>query len=171
MNIVLLGLMGTGKTFLGNQLAARLGYRFVDTDEVIEERQQRSIPEIFGAEGEPYFRRLEQELTCELTGADRQVIATGGGLVTNPVNLDLLKQNGFLITLTAPPEVIFERVKSDTHRPLLKVADPLAKIRELLRERAIFYRQADLIVNTAVENAGQLVERVIGELKQRGFIE
>lgn len=163
--------MGTGKTFLGNQLAARLGYRFVDTDAAIEQRQQRSIPAIFAAAGEPFFRRLEQEVTEELVQSDRQVIATGGGLVTNPVNLALLKQNGFLVTLTAPPEVIYERVKMDINRPLLKVADPLTKISELLRERDVFYRQADLIVNTAVGNAGQLVERVMGELKQRGFME
>ena len=151
-NIVLTGFMGTGKTTVGRLLADKLGYEFVDTDEVIEERHGR-IAEIFRTRGEDAFRRIERELAAELAARDRLVIATGGRLMLDPQNVSSLSRNGRVFCLVATPDEIFDRVTHDTsatERPLLAVPDPRQRIVELLAERSPDYRRFAQLATDAV---------------------
>ena len=145
-NIVLVGFMGSGKSSVGRIAARTLGFQFLDTDQLAVERAGRSIADIFAEEGEPAFRRRESDLARELESARGRVISTGGGLVVNPENLESLRRHALIFCLWASPEVIFERVRHQSHRPLLQTPDPLGKIRELLATRAPFYKQADVLV-------------------------
>lgn len=140
--------MGVGKSTVGHQLAKELDFRFVDTDELIEERTGMKISEIFASAGEPAFRDLEAKLVEEMGEWKDTVIATGGGLVAQPGNLETLKQYAMIFCLWAGPEAIHNRTKHQTHRPILQTEDPEAKIRELLATREPFYKQADVLVNT-----------------------
>lgn len=138
--------MGTGKTTIGHLLAELLGFELIDTDRVIEKRTQRRIQDIFAQDGEPAFRKMENDLVKELETASRTVISTGGGLIVNPENLKSLRRHALIACLWATPETIYERVKTQTHRPLLHAPDPLGTIRELLARRTSFYKEADLLV-------------------------
>lgn len=137
-NLVLTGFMGTGKTAVGRILAGRLGYGFVDTDEVIESRAG-PIPEIFDREGEPGFRDMERSVARELAGRTGLVIATGGRLMLDRRCAALLEPGADVICLTATPATIIERIGDTTRRPLLDVPDPARRVRELLEERAESY--------------------------------
>jgi 3-dehydroquinate synthase len=142
-NIVLTGFMGTGKTTVGRLLAERLGYEFVDTDQVIEERHGK-VAEIFRTRGEDAFRRLERELAAELADRDGLVISTGGRLMLDPQNVANLSRKGRVFCLVATPDEILNRVQGDaasTERPLLAVSDPRQRIVELLAERGPDYRR------------------------------
>jgi shikimate kinase len=141
MNIVLIGLMGTGKTTVGQYLARRMGRPFVDTDDWIVRRAGRSIAEIFAAEGEAGFRAREAAVIAEVAARDGLVIATGGGAVLLPENRAALRQKGLVIWLDAPPEEVYARTihSAGTHRPLLAAPDPLRRLQELARERAPLY--------------------------------
>lgn len=162
-NIILTGFMGVGKTSAGTRLAKDLGYTFVDTDELIEADQKMAITEIFVKRGEPYFRDVEARIIGQVLAGEGQVISTGGGAVIRDENRKAFKEGGLTVCLTARPEVVYNRIKHETHRPLLQVADPLIKIRELLKTREKFYRQADLIIDTS-EKA---VADVINEIKEK----
>ncbi len=162
-NIILTGFMGVGKTSVGTRLAKDLGYSFVDTDVLIEADQRMTITEIFGKFGEPYFRDIETKVIRGIMSCGNQVVSTGGGAVIRDENRDAFKQAGYVVCLTARPEVIFERVKLETHRPLLQTRDPLAKIRELLGQRQRYYNQADFVIDTS----DKTVDAVIGEIKER----
>jgi shikimate kinase len=170
MNIVLTGFMGTGKSTIGNLLAQRLKLKFIDTDAQIETETGSTIAQIFQSKGEGYFRQLESQLAIRLAAEDNQIIATGGGFVLNPHNIKVFKPNGVIVALTASPEAIYERVKEQNQRPLLEVIDPLARITELLIERAPFYLNADLTINTVDKKPTELVEQIITELLRRGFV-
>ncbi len=150
-NIVLTGFMGTGKTTVGRLLAEQLGYEFVDTDQLIEERHGK-IAEIFRLRGEQAFRQIERELAAELAARDRLVISTGGRLMLDPHNVASLSRNGRVFCLVATPDEIFDRVTKDesgVERPLLSVADPRQRIVELLAERSPAYRRfAQLTTDT-----------------------
>lgn len=145
-NIALTGFMGAGKSTVGHILAELLGFEFVDTDRLIEQRQNRRISEIFEQDGEPFFRRLESELCRELESSSRRVIATGGGLAVDPANLESLRRHALVVCLWASPETLHERVRHQGHRPLLQDPDPLGRIRELLAARTPAYRKADILV-------------------------
>jgi shikimate kinase len=160
-NIALIGFMGTGKSSVGQLVAAQLHFSFVDTDELIQSRAGKSIPEIFSQAGEQTFRDLETQLVSELSHAQRTVISTGGGLAANPANLASLKQHALVVCLWASPEAIWERVRDQIHRPLLQSPDPLGKIRELLQAREPFYRQADALVNTEQRSAKEVAQNVL----------
>lgn len=147
-NIILAGFMGTGKTSVGRELARRLSWTFVDADDLIEQRAGRTIDRIFEEQGEAGFRRIEAEVARDLVALERHVIATGGGMVVSPANREALERAGSLVLLTATPETIWRRVRSHSHRPLLAVADPQARIRELLEERRPAYEQIALKVAT-----------------------
>ncbi|HEX9022136.1 MAG TPA: shikimate kinase [Nitrospirota bacterium] len=162
-NIILTGFMGVGKTSVGTRLAKDLGYAFVDTDALIEADQKTTISGIFSSFGEPYFRDVETRIIRQVLEGENQVVSTGGGAVIRDENRAAFKKAGFVVCLTARPEVIYERIKQETHRPLLQTPDPLAKIRELLGSREKFYRQADFVFDTSTKS----VDDVIGEIKEK----
>src|SRR5882672_1989179 len=127
-NLALIGFMGTGKTSVGRVVAEMLGFQFLDTDELIQSRTGRTIADIFSKEGEPVFRDLERQVVQELSTREKTVISTGGGLPTNAENLTALKSFALVVCLWASPEKIWERVRHQSHRPLLHDADPQQKI-------------------------------------------
>ena len=148
-NIILTGFMGTGKTTVGQLLAQKIGYTFVDTDALIEEQIGQAISELFATQGEETFRQLEVELVQQLAKRDGLVIATGGGLILNSDNVDLLSRTGTIFCLTASPENILSRIAQQQHiRPLLQEDNPLKKIKELLKQRNSIYRQFKQIDTT-----------------------
>lgn len=160
-NVILTGFMGTGKSTVGRLLAEELNYRFIDTDQLIEEQVGKTIAQLFQDEGEAVFRKLEAELAQEL--ADRQglVIATGGGMLMNPDNVMALQRTGQIFCLTATPEEILERVsRQPGSRPLLQEPDPLQKITELLQQRAATYRQFTQVA-TSGSSQQQLIEKLL----------
>ena len=160
-NIVLVGFMGSGKTSVGRELAKRLGWSFVDTDELIERMAGKSVPAIFQEDGEPYFRDLESEAIRVAVGCPRAVLATGGGAVLRAENMALLKACGLVVLLDAEPEELYRRVVEEGSRPLLEVPDPLARIRELLEFRRPYYAQADLRVDTTGRTVDEVVEQIL----------
>jgi shikimate kinase len=160
-NIALVGFMGTGKSSVGRMIADQLHFNFVDTDELIEVRAGKSISAIFSEDGEAAFRKMEAVVVAELASRKRTVISTGGGVAAGPGNLDHLREHALVVCLWASPEKIWERVRGQTHRPLLREADPLAKIRELLAVREPFYKQADVLLNTELRSVREVVQQVL----------
>lgn len=160
-NLSLVGFMGTGKSSTGHLLAEMLQYEFVDTDALIEHQAGESILELFARSGEAAFRRLEAEVATVLEGRQRTVISTGGGFILNPANLESLRRHSLVVCLWASPEAIFERVRHQHHRPLLKDPDPLGRIRKLLAEREPFYRKADVLVNTDLRSTREVALQVL----------
>ncbi len=160
-NLALIGFMGTGKSCIGRLAAAHLHLTFLDTDHVIEARAGKSISDIFQQDGEPAFRDWEGRIVEELTRRDKTVIATGGGLPAGEGNLASLKTHALVVCLWASPETVWERVRNHSHRPLLKEADPLVKIRQLLATREPYYRQADVLVNTEQRSVREVAMQVI----------
>jgi len=165
-NLALIGFMGVGKSTMGRHFADFLNYRFVDTDEIIEQRQKTSIAQLFAERGEDYFRRLERDLVMEMKSWDHCVISTGGGLVTYEDNIDHLKQHAFVVCLWASPQTIFNRVKRQSHRPLLQTEDPLGTITNLLAKRKVFYQAADLMINTETRPMRQISQIVVRQFRQ-----
>jgi shikimate kinase len=165
-NVVLTGFMGTGKTTVGRLLAELLGYEFVDTDQLIEQRHG-SIPEIFRESGEGEFRRLERAVANELAERRQLVISTGGRLLLDAVNAARLMATGEVFCLTASVDTILDRVASDdpaVERPLLAGDDARVRITELLAERAGAYarfEQLDTEGRTPAELAAEIADRVV----------
>ena len=145
-SLYLVGMMGSGKTSTGRPLAERLGYGFVDADAVIEQAAGCSIPEIFERDGEAGFRSLESQVLSAISQRHSLVVATGGGVVTQPENWGLL-HSGIVIWLDVVPDQLLQRLNADsTVRPLLQTADPEAALNALLNERRPLYGEADLTV-------------------------
>jgi shikimate kinase len=164
-NLALIGFMGTGKSSVGQMVAASLHFTFLDTDHDIEVRARKSIAEIFAKDGEPAFREWEQRIVQELTQRKRTVISTGGGLPADEANLASLKSHAFVVCLWASPDRILERVRHQTHRPLLNDPNPVAKIRSLLAAREPFYRQADVLLNTEMRSVREVAQQVIHQFQ------
>lgn len=165
MKIILTGFMGTGKSEVGRGLAKRLGLSFIDVDEQIGTSAGMGVPEIFASEGESGFRRRERELIAGLANCAECVIATGGGAVLDPENVrNLRKAGGVLICLQAEPRIILERIGADADRPLLHGPDRLARIQELLHQRAAAYAQADLSVETSELQVEEVIEWIVQRL-------
>jgi shikimate kinase len=164
-NLALIGFMGTGKTTVGRLVAEALHFDFFDTDELIQSHTGKNITEIFAQDGEPAFRKLERQVIRELSVKTKAVISTGGGLPTNPENLALLKSFCLVACLWSAPEKIWERVRNQSHRPLLHDADPQKKIRELLATREPFYKQADVLVNVDLRNVREVVQQMVVQFK------
>jgi shikimate kinase len=164
-NLALIGFMGAGKSSVGRLVAEQLGFEFVDTDALIESRTGKSIAQIFEQHGEAHFRELERDVVEQLRTSDGRVISTGGGLPANPANLESLKSHALVVCLWASPERIWERVRQQSHRPLLQTPDPQAKINELLAARAPFYRQADVLLNTDNRSQRQVIQQVVQQFK------
>lgn len=164
-NVALAGFMGVGKSSVGRQVAAELQFEFVDTDEVIETRTGVKVSEIFALHGEAVFRKFERELVAEMMHWSNKVISTGGGLVVDPENLASLKTHSLVVCLWATPDTIYQRTKHQTHRPLLRAADPLAKIRELLSAREAAYKQADVLVSTEQRSVKEIAVHVLHQVR------
>jgi len=143
-SIVLIGFMGSGKSTIGRKLHEQLGYEFIDTDQVIEQRSGRAIREIFADEGETAFRDMESALLDELVQAPAvsRVLATGGGIVGRAHNRQALRQLGFVVWLKLPAEEIHKRTARTNSRPLLQTDDPRAAIERLMEQREPLYREA-----------------------------
>ncbi len=167
-NVALIGFMGTGKTVVGKALAKKLNWTFVEMDSVIEQKAGKTIPEIFQQDGEIVFRELEIAVTKEVSQEENRVIACGGGVVLNQINIDRLRQKSKIVCLTASPTVIMKRTLSDGgERPLLKVADPILTIRELLRFRKPFYeRAANITINTSKLDVDTVTEQIIEKMRE-----
>lgn len=166
-SIALIGFMGTGKTAVGRALAEKLGKEFVELDALIERKAGRTIPEIFQQGGEIAFRELEIEVTKEAAERKNAVIACGGGIVLNKINIDRLKKESVIVYLTASPEVILKRTSTDENeRPLLKTTDATSTVRELLRFRKPFYeRAADVSIDTSIPDISSVVEQILRKVK------
>jgi shikimate kinase len=157
--------MGAGKTTVGRQLARRLGRDFLDSDHEIVERTGVPVSTIFEIEGEDGFRRREAQAIAELTAVPGIVLATGGGAVLNPENRRNLRDTGWVVYLNVPPALLHERTRHDRNRPLLRVADPLARLEDLYAQRDPLYREtAHFIVD-----GGRLVASGIVQLLLREF--
>ena len=167
-NIALIGFMGVGKTVVGEALAKKLNWEFIELDSLIEQKAGKTIPEIFQQDGEMVFRELEIEVTKEVSQRQNAVTACGGGIVLNQINIDRLRQKSRIVYLTASPAVILQRILGDGgERPLLKVANPAPTIQELLRFRRPFYeRAADMKINTSKLSVDAVAEQIIERLKQ-----
>lgn len=165
-NMALIGFMGTGKTAVGKVLAEKLDKQFIELDALIEQRAGKTIPEIFQQDGEIAFRELEIEATRDAAERENTVIACGGGVVLNQINIDRLRRKSVIVYLTASPEVILERTSSDTdERPLLVAEDKVSRVAGLLKFRQPFYeRAADITVDTSTLDVGEVTGKIIAGL-------
>ena len=160
-HLVLVGLPGVGKTTAGVGAASRLGRPFVDFDAEIERREGMPIAGIFAEKGEPYFRELERRLTAELIRMEPAVLAPGGGWMTNPGVVALVRPIGSIIYLRARPETVLRRMGPTTAaRPLLKGRDPLGALAALLAEREAIYSAADHVIDTDLLDPQQLIDKI-----------
>jgi shikimate kinase len=159
-NLVLIGFMGTGKTEVGRLLAEALNRRLVDTDQMIVEREGQLVKDIFALRGEVYFRQKEQELIQELSARKGLVIATGGGIVLNAENVNLLRESGYVVWLDADGDTLADRLAGDTGRPLLAGGTDLTA---LYREREALYREA---AHVRVDTTGKAPLAVADEIIQ-----
>lgn len=164
----MVGFMGTGKTAVGRELAKKKKWQFVDLDDLIELRQKMRICDIFAQEGEPYFRRIEKRVLKEVATEKKLVVACGGGIVIDRENIQVMKETGIIICLTAPAEVILKRTAGYAHRPLLNVGDPKKQIELLLKLRSPFYDQADKTIDTSKPSVGEIVKRIIKLTSKKG---
>jgi shikimate kinase len=165
-NLALVGFMGTGKSSVGRIIAHQLQFRFVDTDDLIESQTGMSIPEIFTQQGEPAFREHERRVVEELSQERGIVIAAGGGLVVDTANMASLKNHALVVCLWASPETIWERVRSQTHRPLLQAPDPQSRIRDLLAARAPAYKQADVLIQSGFRSPREVAAQVLHQFRR-----
>ncbi|UCE97403.1 MAG: shikimate kinase [Dehalococcoidia bacterium] len=167
-NIALIGFMGVGKTAVAKVLAYRLGKKLVELDGMIKLRAGKSITDIFRQEGEIAFRKLEIEITRKVAMGSNQVIACGGGIVLNKINIERLKKRSVIIYLMATPEVIIQRVDADsTIRPLLLKGNRALTIRKMLEFRQPFYDSAaDIKIDTSYLNIAATVDNIIDRLKE-----
>ncbi len=164
-NLALVGFMGVGKSTVGHQLANELGFEFVDTDELIEQQTGMKIGEIFSTAGEPAFRSLEQKVVEDMADWKEKVVATGGGLVAQPGNLERLKRNALVVCLWAGPSTIHQRTRHQSHRPILQTEDPESKIKELLAAREPFYKQADLLISTELRPVREIAFNIAHQFR------
>jgi shikimate kinase len=166
--VVLVGMMGAGKTAVGRALAARLGVPFLDSDAEIESAANMTIPEIFARDGEPFFRAKETQVIGRLLDEEKGILSTGGGAFLAEQNRTMITERGVSVWLRADLDVLWNRVKHKDTRPLLRTADPYATLRGIYEQRVPVYAQADLIAEsdgeTSIEN---MVNRVVDALATR----
>ncbi len=170
--IALIGMPGGGKSTVGRQLARRLDWPFVDSDALIEHRLGESIRAFFDREGEGRFRDIEQATIAELTESDGgMVLATGGGACLREANRRALHDRCTVVYLRSTPEELYRRLRHDTHRPLLQVADPMAKLRELFAQRDPLYRECShFVVETGRPSVHTLVNMILMQLELSGAV-
>ncbi len=168
--LVLVGLMGAGKSTIGRRLAKHIGWRFVDSDEEIEAAADCRIADIFTIHGEPIFRDLEKRVIGRLLTAEPLVLATGGGAWMQPAVREVIKAHATSVWLRAELEVLTERVSRRDHRPLLETGDKREILEKLMHERYPIYEQADVVVDSSQGPHEQVVERIIAALdRQQGL--
>jgi len=164
-NIVLIGFMGTGKSAIGREISKKLGIPFIDTDQLIEEREGKSISEIFEAQGESYFRALESAVLTEIAEADdaqRAVIALGGGTPIQEVNHSPIRSLGCVIWLKTSLQETYDRVTKNSNRPLLQCDNPCEKIQSLMDDRyPIYEKVSDYAIKTADLSVSELASGII----------
>jgi len=169
ISVALIGLPGSGKTTVGRQLARRLQLPFVDSDHEIESRIGCSIREFFDREGESRFRDIEEEVLDALTQVPAQVVSTGGGAVLRAANRTHLNGRCRVVYLKSTPEELFRRLRHDTNRPLLQVADPLQKLKNLFAERDPLYQEtANFVLETGRPSVSTLVNMIVMQLDLSG---
>jgi shikimate kinase len=166
-SVVLVGLMGCGKSSVGRRLASRLGLLFVDADEEIERVAAKSIVEIFADHGEAYFRDGERRVIARLLANGPQVLATGGGAFINPETRAKIRERGISIWLRADLPVLMRRVSKRENRPLLKTADPEATMRDLIDKRYPVYAEADIMIDSRDVPHDVIVNEAISALKSK----
>lgn len=164
VNLYLVGMMGAGKTTIGQEIARELDYRFVDTDAVIAQFTGKSIAQLFTEVGEAEFRQIESKVLAEVCAYTNLAIATGGGIVTQQKNWSYL-HHGLVVWLNVPTEVLHQRLANDNTRPLLQDADLLSKLQLISQQRRSLYQQADLHVDVSVEeSAAQIAARIVSAI-------
>ncbi|BAU27370.1 shikimate kinase [Aneurinibacillus soli] len=160
-HVILIGFMGTGKTTVGEALARQLGCTQADLDDCIVEQAGRSIPDLFETEGEAGFRLRETQVLRDMVQrVEHQVITTGGGVVTQPRNIEIMQESGIVVALFARPETIVERVSGDANRPLL-AGDVETRVRKLLHERDGLYDFAPVRIQTDGKTVQEVVDAII----------
>lgn len=165
-NIVLVGFMGCGKTTIGKKLARVNDYMFIDMDDEIVNRAGMKITEIFEKYGEAEFRKMETELCRELSNRRGCVIATGGGVIKNETNMELLKKNGVVLYLKASPEHIYNNIKNDRSRPLLNGGNKMQKIIDMMEERRPLYEErSDLTADITEMRSNEAVGFIMDILR------
>lgn len=166
-NIILIGFMGSGKTTVGISLSYKMQRTFSDTDKMIEKREGMCVSEIFAAQGEDYFREKETELLRELKNErEGQIFSTGGGTPLRAENARLLHELGTVVWLKVSAETVCKRLKGDTTRPLLQAADPMERIKKLLKEREERYASAaDIVVTADKKTVSQIAAEIVTALK------
>jgi len=166
-NLILVGMMGSGKTTMGRTLSKHLGKIFADSDEEIQKRTGVTIPHIFDIEGEAGFRQRESAALHDILMHDGMVLATGGGAVLASQNRAVLQQNGIVIYLKASVHDLWQRTKHDRNRPLLQTADPHTKLKELLQQRDPLYQEvADIIIQSGRQSAHSLMLHLVDEIEK-----
>jgi len=169
-NIVLVGYMGTGKTAVGAKLAEMLQMEVIDTDDIIETDSGMVISQIISEIGGEHFRDLECKAVEKVCKLNHHVISTGSGVVVREANIKNLRNTGVLFCLNAAPEVIWQRVYHENHRPLLQVEDPLSRIREMLEARRPLYDKVDYKIDTTQLTVEQVAGKIV-ELFRREAID
>ncbi|WP_339224540.1 shikimate kinase [Paenibacillus sp. FSL H8-0332] len=159
-NIILVGMMATGKSTVGAILAEELDYELIDLDAVITGREGRSIADIFADGGEQAFRSIESAVLQEMLQGDRRVISTGGGAVLAPGNAEVMLEHGFVVALTASEDTIIERVSGDENRPLL-AGNAANRVRSILEQRREAYRFAHCTVDTTELNVAEVSQYIL----------
>ncbi|MBK0328310.1 shikimate kinase [Rhodobacteraceae bacterium F11138] len=166
--VVMVGMMGAGKTAVGRALAGRLGVPFLDSDAEIERAANRTVPEIFERDGEPFFRQKESQVISRLLDEQCGILSTGGGAFLSEANRRMISQRGVSVWLNADLRVLWSRVRHKDTRPLLRTADPWATLGEIYRARVPLYALADLsVVSDGQASIDDMVGRVIEVLKTR----
>ncbi len=169
--IALVGLPGSGKSTVGRQLARRLQVPFFDSDHVSEERQGYSIKEAFLRYGEDRFRDLEEVVLDELSQKPQAIISTGGGAILKAATRQRLRERGHVVYLNSTPEELYRRLRHDTNRPLLQVADPLSRLRDLYAVRDPLYREvAHFVIETGRPSVASLVNMILMQLELAGLV-
>ena len=158
--IFLVGMMGTGKSTIGKQLAEQRKVKFIDSDSEIEKDTGASVSQIFAKEGETYFRDLERAFISNLNANEPAVVACGGGLCIPSGMMELLKSKGSVFCLLASVETLLNRTKTDQYRPLLQVAQPLLVLEKLIQEREPRYLEADHVIHTDDQTAVEVVKQI-----------
>lgn len=164
LNIVLIGMPGAGKSYIGSKLAKLLAhFKYTDTDKEIEKQTGFEICDIFELHGEKYFRKLESEIIKEVSKKKNQIISIGGGAFENPENIEKLKENGLVFYLKTSADELFKRVKNESHRPLLNRANPEKALKDLLKKREKNYLKADFVIDTSKKQAYTILDDILRE--------